>query len=220
MKTKKLLLNSLFAILAVGFAACEGDQGEVGPKGDTGTTGNTGANGTGFDELTQYGNIEVTFSGTRFDDVSFKDTVNFLYMPSSGVADNSSFYRYNDTDLEFYLSRENKGPVKTGRTNGGDYKNNVWLRLEKNSDGVSMNELGFYTDILTSDFKTFEIDYSTNWEEGFDVDITDYSYDAATGKLKFNFTYTIPDIHNGTGHDITVTGKVDVTVFEIIDLPA
>jgi hypothetical protein len=221
MKTKRLLLNSLFAILAVGFAACQGDQGEIGPKGDTGSTGNTGANGTGFDELTQYGNIEVTFSGTRSDEVAFTETVNFLYMPGSGVADNSSFYEYSDTDREFFIGRENKGPaVKTGRTNGADSKNDVWLRLRKNSDGLFMNQLDFYTDILTSDFKTFEIYYSTQWEEGFDIAVTDYSYDAATGKLKFNFTYTIPDYNNGTGNDITVTGKADVTVFERIDLPS
>jgi hypothetical protein len=225
MKTKFKLFNFLFVILAVGFTACEGDQGEIGPKGDkgdTGTTGTTGANGTGFDELTQYGNIEVTFSGKRQDDVDFTQTLDFTYMPTSGVSENSSWYQSNESESRFYLSRENKGLVsEAGRTNEGGEKNAVWLEFDKTSDGVSITYIGFYTDIVTSDFKVFELNCEDGtWNEAFqNPSVTNFNFNAATGKLTFNFSHTIPANLSSTAHDVTITGKVDVTVFESIYLP-
>jgi hypothetical protein len=201
--------------------ACNGDKGEIGPKGPTGDTGATGETGTGFDELKQYGNIEVTFSGTRNDDVTFTETIDFVYMPVSGVRENSSLYKFNDTDFEFSLGRENKGAASnTGRTNEGGYKNFVWLDIIKNGSEILISALEFNTDIITDDLKTFSLNtYSESSDEGFDAQVTDFSYDAATGKLKFNFTYTIPDYNSSTGNAINVVGKADLTVFERLDMP-
>jgi hypothetical protein len=214
-------INILFFAFAVVITACHGDKGEIGPKGPTGDTGTTGETGTGFDELKQYGNIIVTFSGTRNDDVTFTRTIDFVYMPVSGVRENSSLYKYNDTDFEFFVGRENKGSVSsTGRTNDGGFKNSVWIDLSRNALDVSISEIDLYTDIITDDLKTFSINtYDGSWNESFDAPVTNYSYDAATGKLKFDFSYTIPAYSSSTGNDIIVEGKADLTVFQRLDMP-
>jgi hypothetical protein len=224
MKTNFLSIV-FFSIIAAGFVACEGEQGEIGPngiKGDQGNIGNTGANGEGFEELTKYGKIAVTFSGTRSDDEEFTETLDFIYLPTSGISENSSFYKYENGTMEFLIGRENKGSVnKTGRTEGGGMKNNVWIDVVKTSDGISLDQLVIYTDVITDDFKTFEINFNNgSWDEGFEAAITNYSYDAATGKLKFDFSYTIPNFNSSTGFEINVTGTADLIVFEKLDIPA
>ena len=49
-------------------------------------------------------------------------------------------------------------------------------------------------------------------ENGKDFGISDYSFDAQTGRLRFNFTYSY-DYHNG--EPIQISGKVNVIVYEV-----
>ncbi len=218
MKIKLTLLNVIiFSIVATGFIECDGDQGDVGPKGDPGATGNTGMNGTGFNELTQYGNIELTLSGTRPEGIALNETINFIYMPTSGILDNSSVYTFDDNSVEFNIGRENKGKIaEVGRTSMGGYKNNLWMSLERNAEGVFyFNQFVIHGDIVTDDFKTIELSYSSSSSnETFNMEVTNYSYTAATGSLIFDFSYTIPAVNNNTGNDLNITGEVNVIVFE------
>lgn len=234
-KRFKFLPLALVLCSALGLAACEGDQGEIGPKGDpgvAGTNGTTGANGAtgangedgqGFEELTQYGNIEVTLSGKRIDEINFSQTADFIYMPTyGGVSQNSVAYHDANNDTYYFnISRENKGKVESsssGRTSDGGVKNSVWLGIAKDAEGVTVNNFQIYADVVTTDFKTFEVNHDNgSWNNDFDMTVTDYTYVAATGKLTFNFAYTIPAVNSNTGFDISVTGKVNVIVFQSLN---
>lgn len=226
MKTRLKFLPLILIILACGLGACEGDKGEIGPQGDpgaTGATGATGSNGTGFDELTQYGNIEVTFSGKRIDDITFSQKTDFIYMPTyGGVAQNSRVdYDEKSDSYTFNLARENKGKVTSstnGRTDAAGVKNTFALSITKDANGVIANNVQIYVDVVTTDFKTFEIyNNDGSWNIDFTMAITNYVYTPATGKLTFNFAYTIPAANNNTGSDISVTGKANVIVFQSLN---
>jgi len=230
-RTINLLSYILVVCIAIGSAACDGDQGEIGPKGDKGDTGATGSKGTdgddgaGFEELTQYGHIELTMTGKRIDNVNFAQTADFNYMPYDGVTSNSYFYHYDNDDADYFtIVRENKGKVTStinGRTEDGGMKNMFGLDLTKDATGFKVSYLKIYADVVSPDFKVFEINYSdaSSWNNDFDVTLSNLSYAPTTGKLIFNFSYTIPAANSPTGYDILLTGKVDVIVFESLYYP-
>jgi hypothetical protein len=172
---------------AFGFVSCDDDDVKV----------------LGLNKAAQYGNIKVTFEGTRPDGEPFEASKNFKYMAEDGPY--SSEVEFDDL-LEFNVTRW-YGAVD-------DYSNYNYadLELEVNNGDVEDTEFYVTTSIIsTSDNTFFYIDdyfYPTG------DDITDYSFNEDTGKLKYKFTTTSSE--NSTGSDLTITVEVDVTVFENI----
>jgi hypothetical protein len=185
------LLLAVIASLAL--VSCEGDQGPTGPqgpagaKGDAGPTGATGAQGD--PALKKTGSISGTIKGTRQDGVAFNESFNYEYAeePIEGFdGQNTSFWlerysepNYNSAYAEIRLRVQDKG-----------------LQTEN----IYADYLYFYFYKELSVNKAFTFSLGSN-----KIQISNYKYDASTGKLTFDFTYVGTD--NSSGNEATITGS-------------
>ena len=90
-----------------------------------------------------------------------------------------------------------------------DFHNNFYRLSIKTSNSSNYYFDGGFNNI--PDPNNPEYYYSNQMK---DLNITDYSYDTTTGKLKFSFSYTVAANKSPTGSVLTVSGKVDVIVLE------
>lgn len=213
MKEKfKLLLGLMMLVLMIGFTACEGDQGEVGPKGDTGVQGSQGEPGaqgpqgeSGSTEDTSFGNIELAISSEGTTHI-----IDFKYLPANEPINSAVFEKISDDGIEFRITREMKvisevdPSAKTQAIGYSGYE--VYLQISV-VDGELIPEKFQFNAAVLNGRKWDNIYHYTDFS-GVENDFTisDYSYDAATGVLQFNFTYTYGETE--------VAGKVSVVVYE------
>ncbi|MBT1686753.1 collagen-like triple helix repeat-containing protein [Dawidia soli] len=220
-------IGLMFAIAASGFmfTACEdgdpGIAGAQGEKGEKGDAGDTGENGVGYNEATQYGNISVQYKGVRADDVPFDKTINFKYaisgpdvMYTSAVWD----YNYDETDLEFAVYRFSSA-VTADNYEGGS-NNRVGFTLRAFNDGERESYIQIFNNvaIISDDFRVFTL-YTGENQFPTSETVSDYSFNSATGALKFKFDATFPADQNPTGHELTISADVNVKVVENVDTP-
>ncbi|HEY8938424.1 MAG TPA: hypothetical protein VIM65_24560 [Cyclobacteriaceae bacterium] len=211
----KNFLSVLFLAAAICLAGCTGKDGDPGPAGTNGTNGTNGTDGVGFDEAVAYGNIDVTFSGKRpTDSVAFSAEENFKYYAGgNNPYYNSSVFIDSETGAKTFRIERFLAAVDEHVN-----ENYVYLYVNIDSKGaVTYYEIGAYTTIITGT-KYFGISEYTYLNDGTaqTSNITNLTYDAATGKLKFNFNWTVPK-SNSTQHDLSMSGTVDVTVFEALN---
>lgn len=209
MKKIKFLPVMIMMALAVGFTACEGDQGEVGPKGDSGAQGEPGAQGPqgepGATEATSFGNVELTISALDYDEEAYTQVLDFKYLSDDNVY-SSQTYIYGENKRNFYIGREYKAAA------------NPNAKVEASSGNTMGLNLAVRDGVVTFDYFYVEANFPKGRKiisfyfvgEAYELEdkysVTDFSYDEATGALKFNFIYT--------DEALEIKGKVDVIVYE------
>lgn len=216
---KKTLFQFLF-LASLLLAGCKGKDGDPGPTGQTGQTGatgttgakgDTGATGTGFDAAVRDGNIVVTFSGNRPDNVPFTSKQDFKYILDGGNPFDDSYVTNNeDGSMTFYITRY-LGAVDEHHNN-----NYIRVRFDVSSAGaVTAGQLDIATAIIdgTKFFSVSETNYGVGDEDNDPFTITNYSYDATKGHLKFSLAATFKTSYS-TGYDLVVAGVSDVTVYQ------
>ncbi len=214
----------LICCLGILLANCEGEDGANGisgkngingENGTNGTNGNNGQNGVGFEELLQYGEVQLTLSGKRSDNVDFIDTNTFKFTPTE-LAYNS-FSEANDL-INFNLSRflsipgnpENKANI------------NLALSIENSeSEDRIINYLEIRItnyDIIFDDLTYFKMNngrgFSSNSISTSNFSLTNYSFNKETNNLVFSFSLDIDSDSNITGNELSVQGEVNVTLLE------
>ncbi len=207
---------------------CEGDNGAIGPAGENGingvdgidgtngTDGTNGENGIGFDELTKYGSITLTLNGKRPDGIPFTDTATFKFAPAQ--APYNIFYVPSLGPASiFFDTYRFLGPP------GDTYHAGIRIKLKVNDPGAAsqvFEEFALFIanyPVISDDLKYFEI---TNGFESDNVavfsnlNITNYSFNEETNHLIFSFSFDVAAAGNSTGNDLTVSGEVDIILFE------
>jgi hypothetical protein len=223
---KKIINYSLILAVAASafmFTACEdGDPGVSGPQGEQGTkgdTGDAGDDGLGFGEAAQYGNIVVTFKGTRIDDQPFEKTLNFKFaVQGPDLAEDSYVSKYDNegnTGFDFSATRFHSVVVPDETMNGSNSNAGFDFSMpdDGNQEGLIIR-FGVNVGIVSDDFKYFLLDHSREYQ--IDETVTEYSFNAATGELKFKFNTISPADDNDTDHALEITADVNVKVVENI----
>lgn len=209
MRKIKFLPVMILMALAVGFTSCEGDQSEIGPKGDQGEPGAQGPQGPqgepGSTEATSFGNVELTISALDYDGNAYTKVLDFKYL---GVDDlsSSSTSKYDENRRGFYVGREYKPTANPSAKVEASMGNMMGLSLMEIDGAARLDHL--YIEVaFPNDRKIIRFYFV---REGYELEdkysVSDYSYDEATGALKFNFIYT--------DEEIEIKGKVDVIVYE------
>lgn len=222
-------LGLIFTIATAGliFTACEdgepGIAGAQGGKGEKGDTGDNGENATGYSEATQYGAIAIRYKGIRIDNVPFDKTINFKYAPTGpDLTGNSTVwdYNYDQTDLEFSVFRHSSVVISERGADGGGSNNTVGFMLRVFDDGERESYIQIFNNvaIISDDFKFFTLFIGEN-QFSVSETVSDYSFNSATGELKFKFETTFPANENPTGHELTLSADVNVKVLENVESP-
>lgn len=213
-------------VLAIGFTACEGDQGEIGPIGNDGTQGEQGVPGDqggqgdqgdqgvagqdGSTEAQSFGNVALTVSGVDMHGDDFTEIVDFKYLPYND-AGNSVWYIDGNDNKHFYIRREFKVVAKTnGRPSSSG--NTLDFSFSEVDGELVLDYSNFSANIITGNSLLYingEVDTEDMEDKGFTV--TNYSYNAATGAVKFDFTYSYLGYNEEM---IEISGNVNVIVYE------
>jgi len=210
---KKPLIYILFGVSLLVAGCKDGDPGPTGQKGATGTDGNKGATGDtglGFDASVKDGNILITMSGKRpGDNIDFKATQDFKYtLDAQSPADVSTVSTDANTGTLTFYVRRFVGAVD-------EHHNNNYFDIEFSvtSGGViSVDYFDLATSVIVDGTKYFGI---SQYDDSNEITtLTNYSYNATTGALKFNFSGTFPTNSSSTGNDLLVTGVANVNVYE------
>lgn len=195
--------------LAVGFTACEGDQGEIGPKGDPGAQGEPGALGPqgepGATEATSFGSVELTISGVDYDGETYSQVLDFKYLADDDIY-SSHMYEYEGTDKRhFHVRREYKPKANPNAKTEAISGNRMSLSLSEHEGVIAPGNFYVEAQILHGRkiINFFFAGETYELEDTFTV--TDFSYDDATGALKLNFIYSKDELE--------IKGKVDVIVY-------
>ncbi|GAA4276908.1 hypothetical protein [Aquimarina mytili] len=221
---KKNYLKSI-AICALGMLLtnCEGEDGINGingldgENGIDGIAGINGENGVGFDELTQFGSITITFEGIRPDDVAFLDTAEFKYTAIEGdQLDENSSVEVSDSEISFDAVRFLSAPDDVYQ------ETLVELDLDITNPGQDDEAIDFSLEvddyaIISDDFKYVVIDDGefSNTDAGVtNFVITNYSFNEDTHNLVFSFSFDVAGDSNETGNDLSISGEVDIIVLE------
>jgi hypothetical protein len=224
-KAAKFILVACLGAMVFSCTPEDGKDGITGPAGANGTNGTNGSNGVGFEEMLKYGAITVTTSGMTPSKIAFEQTNIFKF---ANVNASGSKVLKGANYLRFYLSRSLD--VQTDR--GGASGFNLELNIENIGDANERKDFrnyfsGLQIKTANSSFYTLYGQFTNKYEsydpnDNYNNQIKDlktegYSYDAATGKLKFSFSYTVAADKNNTGNILTVKGQVDVIVLEETD---
>lgn len=198
--------------LAIGFSACEGDQGEIGPKGDPGAQGEQGPAGEKGDaEATSFGAVVLTITGVDPKGNDFTEVVNYPYLPDNDPY-SSGWFVAPGTDLGFWIQRETKLSANTaGRVSASDYSVDLYVELVE--DKLALNRFSFATTVIVGNaYHMISASLDSSAPNAQDFVISNYAYNEATGALKFDFAYSYTDY---SGNTVQLSGQVDVLVYEI-----
>ncbi|HEY8938425.1 MAG TPA: hypothetical protein VIM65_24565 [Cyclobacteriaceae bacterium] len=201
--TTKILLNVIVLALAVCLAGC----------------GKDGDPGVGYTEAIKYGDIKATFAGKRpTDSVAFSEIQDFkFYAAGNNPSGLNSVYVDTTTGIKtFYIVRFLAAIDQ--HTND----NYVSVRLDVSAtDTITYYQLSANTTIITGTkfFGISEYRASNDDSVGETSEITDFKYDATTGKVTFKFTWNTPASGSSTGYDLAITGAVSTTVLESLSNP-
>ncbi|TPN85960.1 hypothetical protein [Aquimarina algicola] len=225
----KALYRAIF-ILGIGLflANCDGEDGANGldgvdgingENGENGENGLAGEDGEGFDELTQYGSITLNLSGTRADNVPFTHEAELKFSPND--IDDNKFSTRSEILLEYRFDIQRFLNIPNSyNDNSVDLEFTV-INPESETPRFELN-LGLrdYTIVSDEDLKFFELyenffSISSVGNPGIDnFNVTDYTFDEATNELSFSFSMDVNGDYNQTGNDLSISGTVDVIVFE------
>ena len=212
----------MMLVAAMGLTACEGDQGEIGPKGDPGSKGDQGVQGEkgakgdqgvpgqdGQSESASFGNVEFTVSGVDMYGEQYSEVLDFKYLPNDDVS-GSYWYENGDGEKVFRFGRQRKISAPTnGRPEVMD--NIVEMAMVQVGDDLVLDYFSFGTVIIVKNSLSHIHHYVESYDENAkNFAISNYSFDEATGALKFDFSYSYDD---GDDENVEISGKVDVIIY-------
>ncbi len=233
---KHIHVTTIYKILLIGFLGvcltnCEGEDGAVGPDGldgangidgVDGTDGANGQDGVGFEELTQFGSINLTLNGTRKDNnEAFTDTktLAFTAIDANSLINFNSFTTNETGDITFNLLRFLNTPDDDS---------------QEFTAGITLNVINPGTDTQEFEFELELHEYNMIFEdlvvlqlnEIFDnqgieppvsnFSITNFNFNDDTNNLNFSFSFDVDGVNNDSENDLSISGEVDVIVLENI----
>ncbi len=233
---KHIHLTTIYKILLIGFLGislvnCEGEDGAAGPDGLDGTNGIDGIDGTdgvngqdgvGFEELTQFGSINLTLNGTRADtNEAFTDTkiLEFTAIDAISLINFNSFTTNETGDITFNLlrflntpdddSQEFTAGITLNVVNPGTDTQEFEFELELNEYNMIFEDLVVLQ--LNDSFDTQDIDIPIS-----NFSITGFNFNDTTNNLTFSFSFNVDGDNNDSDNDLSISGEVDVVVLENI----
>ncbi len=181
-------------IFAIAFlASCDDDESPVDP----------------FSDLTKYGSIVITMSGTDPDGNSFSKTLDYKYMPEFSFQYSLANPGFENPDaVVFSLKRKSSvlDPISSG-----DYWAEITLVADNSGSTQTFpnQRLLVAANILNEESREyFEVRADT-----FSAEISNYTYNQTSGKLKFTMTSTVAEQDHNLSGNLLITAEVDVTVF-------
>lgn len=183
----KSAASALFAMSTLALLSCEDDSDII-----------------GLNDAAKYGYIKVTLEGEDPNGEDFEVTRNFKFAPSGAPENSSSVYTYDDDGYyqEFDVRRF-LGPINGGDNDYAD----LYLYHENTTPDFESAQLYIQTVITTKDKQFFGFSRNVNFDA---EDVTDYKYNADTGKLSLKFKTEVSTSHG----QVAVTATINVTVFE------
>lgn len=198
-------LNHCIILLAMLMlvAACSGDDGL------------DGTDGQGFSNQAKNGTITLEFTGKTPDGKDVSEKQVFAYCsPIMSYKNECRPYGQDGVSKRFYVQRF-INPIMGDF--GGMY--NVMIELDHEDNTFYLYELAIITDFVTNNkIVTMGNDFASllNGEGG--VNIPDYSYDPATGKLKFTLQTVLPANATTLGSELNLKVSADVIVYQELEL--
>jgi hypothetical protein len=216
-KTFKFITMLMVALATLMFTGCAedgdpgpaGEQGEPGKKGEDGKDGEDGEDGSGFDEATQYGNVNLSFDGQRPDGRAFQKDINFKFAPVGVNGINTSSVVDVEQTRSIISIRRFYSTVAEGLQ---DNQIIMYVYLTNDDKPELINvDVHLRTVITTDDYKFFPL--ADSYEAIPPSNVKKFSYDPATGNLMLEMDFTVPGDYNGTRHDLHVETTANVKVF-------
>ena len=215
----------LTCCIAFFIANCEGEDGVDGVRTDgldgvdgiNGVDGVDGIDGLGFNELVEHGSIHITLEGTRPDDIPFTNTTEFRFNSVEGndIEDHNGVV-FDENSISFEVKRFISAPDDTYQDSNASFD---LIVTDPESETPSFElSFGFEEFAVTFDtYEYFQLDNSFNYnDEITNLEITNYSFDDTTNNLIFSFSFDVAAENNDSGHDLSISGEVDVIVLELI----
>lgn len=206
-----------------GLNGIPGQDGADGQDGAPGQDGADGKDGAGLEELAKYGFITLELSGTRPDNLPFEDSAIYQFSP----IDPDDFDEYNiviitqngdDTQYFFNFRRFLSSPENTYTINYIDWEltvNNLGQETESVQDVVFTYKHG----VIGDDYKYFMLndEYVSGGAGVSEMVFTDMVFDPNAGNhLTFSYAFTVDAVNNDSGHELSVSGTVDINLLELI----
>lgn len=156
----------------------------------------------GLNDAAKYGKITVTLEGTRPDGEDFTEKKEFRFLPEESVVYSSVGF---DGDAYFYVQRQH------GAVTNSHNDNYAAFNFQANGDTPTGGYFYLYTSVIDDDDNVvfyLDEDFTINLD-----DITSFSYDEESGKVRLKFITELDAANNNTGFDLTITVDAGVTVF-------
>ncbi|WP_298539472.1 hypothetical protein [uncultured Aquimarina sp.] len=217
---KHFLKIMLFCTLGIFCSSCEeGENGLDGIDGIDGVNGSDGENGVGFDELSKFGAITLNLEGTRPDGVPFTKTDVFKFIGVEDIDFENTVFTDPDTSLlEFDTVRFLSTPdeefqgseveVFAEVTNPGEQNQEILIFIGITDYAIIGDDLSFFR---------FDDSFETDDTGVSNVSITNFNFNNETNAFTISFSFDVDAANNSTGNDLSVSGEVDVIVFEDIE---
>jgi len=208
MKKSYLIIATL--LMMVFFAACKKKEvvGPTGPKGN--------------DALFQEGLITGKINGNTQDGDTINETFSYSYyetvLESTFERDTTDGYVYSNFDFR-RRSAVNKNDYFTFSaynvydTSAVPHSQDFIIDLHFEKDFGNGKILQFYT-LDNTPKKVAQ--YLNFYYTPSQLEITNYSFNAFTGALKFNYKINLKDFENSSNNPATITGSVNVTLKRLV----
>ncbi len=229
MKTMKNFFLRTIVIGVLGLLSTNCEDGDIGPAGAdgiagldgvdgaNGQNGTNGQNGVGFDELAKFGSITLTLEGTRPDNIPFTKTDEFKFTAVEDI-DRFNNVAIEENSLEFSIERTLSAPDDDFQ--GSEIE--IFLVLTNPGEANETIEFDLFVDDYTMIFDDltyfgFRDDFTNDQIGVTNFSITNFNFNNETNAVTFSFSFNVDAANNDTGHDLTISGEVDVVVVEDID---
>ncbi|MFN6945790.1 MAG: collagen-like protein [Cytophagaceae bacterium] len=220
MNNYKYLPLLLLAVI-IGFGSCKKDPLPDGPKGEQGLAGEQGETGPdGISGYLRQGFISGTISTSEDGGETFTRVNNFRYEHYSNVSEsvyNNASNLGGSANTYYMLASRGRqeDPThlfrlfltmdKSGNTPIVDYSN---LRLSH----IYVNSNNEIKRIFTCSGGTTCQEAQTITDNNYDITITNYSFNATTGNLSYNYVIIVDASRNTTGQPLRIAGNVSLRV--------
>ena len=197
-----------------GINGIDGVDGKDGINGTNGQDGQDGADCVGFDELTQYGYINLEIEGIRSDNQAFQDTTSFKFTPIE--LDGYSKVTTADDILYTFEIRGYLSAPDDVYQNSYIYLSLVLLNFQEEGMEISFETFGSSQNpVVGEDHKYFILNANAINPINFESIVENFTFDSSDrNHAKYSYSIVIPAEDNSSGHELQVSGEVDVHLLE------
>ena len=221
MKKVSIIFISLLT-LGLGLVSCsDGEDGLPGPNGDPGlagadgnpgdpgTDGNDGSNGVGYDEMVQYGSVTIHLEGIRPDAIPFEYATEFKF--SNTEVHDGIHVSNNTTNL--YHAKFLGNPDETYQNTYQATALSIVNLGEANEAFTHFTYTISNLAVVGDDNKYFVLHLEFGQADPTDI-IQDFVFDPSENHLTYTYSFVVNSENNTSGHDLTVSGEVDVYLLD------